>query len=63
MREVYAEIVTRDVAVRFECPDCHAETVVPIDEFDPCGLWYGEEQVCCDECSARFNIVSVARDC
>ena len=42
INEAVGEIVTRDVALRVECPNCGTETDYAINDFDYTDLWYGQ---------------------
>ena len=62
INEVVGEIVTRDVALRVECPNCGAETDYQISDFDYTDLWYGQESVICPNCKNMLRIYHVYRD-
>ena len=59
--EASAEIVTRDVAVRVECPKCGTESDFKISDFDYTALWYGEESFICPNCHEVVGIYHVWR--
>ena len=61
-RETTAIIITRDVAVKAECPNCGCETTRDIHDFDETDLWYGQEAICCEECGKTYQIYNVERD-
>ena len=60
--ESTAIIITRDVAVKAECPNCGCETTRDIHDFDYTDLWYGQEVICCEECGEFYWINHVERD-
>lgn len=55
-------IITKDVAVKAECPNCGCETTRDIHDFDETDLWYGQEAICCEECGKVYQIYHVERD-
>ena len=59
--ETTAEIVTRDIAVRVECPKCGVETDFEITDFDETDLWYGQESFICPGCHETVGIYGVWR--
>ena len=61
INEAVGEIVTRDVALRVECPNCGAETDYAISDFDYTDLWYGQESVICPTCKNMLRIYHVYR--
>lgn len=62
MKETDAMIITRDIAVRSECPYCGHVNESPICDFSETALWYGEEMEWCVECFEDYRITYVERD-
>ena len=59
--EAVGEIVTRDVALRIECPNCGETTDYAISDFDMTVLWYGHESVLCPSCKNVLKIYHIYR--